>query len=309
MVKYYMFFCLLFVSKLVASQELKTFTINDFDLKGQVKTCSIITDYGKEILEFNKDGFLLKSTTVYNNTDRDVTLYKFDQSTLTEVRNESYKENRLDTASSLAYLYERDTTDNLKIIEHIISYDKEFFETQEYFYDKEDKLIKIISSHENAVDEIVFENTTYKGEETITKFENGILQSSTRTSYKLGAGGKKLKVVLEKQFVDGDPKTAIETVHDPKGLLKSEVHYVFNEKAAQFTATESHLYSYNKEMILEKATIRKGNSVATKGFVFQFDNHEPKNWVKKITTPDNTYITRKINYYEPELETKEVIKG
>ena len=101
-----MFFCLLFVSKLVASQELKTFTINDFDLKGQVKTCSIITDYGKEILEFNKEGFLLKSTTVYNNTDRDVTLYKFDQSILTEVRNESYKENRLDTASSLAYLYD-----------------------------------------------------------------------------------------------------------------------------------------------------------------------------------------------------------
>ncbi|MBT8313063.1 MAG: hypothetical protein KJP26_01270, partial [Maribacter sp.] len=79
------------VGSLVQSQEIRIFTTADFDLKGPVKTCLVSTKYGKETYDFDKEGKLTKSVTRYNDTDYDVTYYKYEGNELIEKRFENYR--------------------------------------------------------------------------------------------------------------------------------------------------------------------------------------------------------------------------
>ena len=45
------------------AQEIKIFSVEDFDLKGPVKFCWVATDYGKEEYTFNKEGILKNACT------------------------------------------------------------------------------------------------------------------------------------------------------------------------------------------------------------------------------------------------------
>ena len=105
------------------SQEVQIFTLKDFDLNGRVKSCLVSTNYGKE---------LTKTVTQYNDTDQDITYYKYQNGELLEKRMESYKNNVLDEPTSMANFYEVDTVPTKTIIEIIISYDKQFLEHQHY---------------------------------------------------------------------------------------------------------------------------------------------------------------------------------
>ena len=301
MIKQYpLFYILLLISSLTFSQEIKQFQVGDFDLKGNVKTCQVITDYGQEIFEFDNLGRLVKVTTQYNDADKDITSYRFEDENLMEKRLESYKNNELDLSSSMAHLYTIDSTDNVKIKEQIISYDKEFVEVQEYQYDADNRLSKIIVSHEDAVDEITVEHTSYKDEKTQTYFENGVIQKSVRESIKKSKKLGELKVVLSKSYLDGEPNKAIEEIRDSKGLLVSKEVFQFDGGEKEFVPQEKHYFEYNDEGTLTKETINLGNATSEKNYIFQFDDNEDKNWVKKIITPDNTFITRKITYYPTE---------
>lgn len=284
------------------AQELKIFKVNDFDLNGNVKICTVITDYGKEVFEFNEAGFLIKSITAYNEVDQDITTYKYDNGFLLEKRMESYKDNILDEASSMANFYEIDTTKQKIIREQIISYDKEFVEQQEFIFGEEDRIYKITTSHENAVDETRIEYTTFKNELTKTVFVNGIIEKSIRTSNKKLNGEQ--KIVLTKEFLDGEPNKAIEQRFNLNNTLVYEELFLTDMAKGGFASREIHLFEYNDEGILQKEIIKKGSAIAEKEFIFQFDGSLNKNWVKKIVTPDNTYTTRIIEYY-PSLEVEE----
>jgi hypothetical protein len=50
--------------------------------------------------------------------------------------------------------------------------------------------------------------------------------------------------------------------------------------------------------MLTEIKTKKGKTEAIKKFIYQYDNGDKGNWVKQIITPDNSYITRKIAYYE-----------
>lgn len=300
---YTILFCLIFSFQSFA-QELKLFTTADFELNGNVKSCTIITFYGKEVFEFNEDGFLVKSITAYNESDQDITLYKYSNNFLLEKRMESYKDKELDEASSMANFYEIDTTEQKIIKEHIISYDKEFVEQQEFFFDKKNRIFKIITSHENAIDETRIEYTTFKNEVTKTFFVNGVIEKSIRTSTKKFKSKGKQKIVLTKEFIDGEPDRAVEQLFDMNGKLISEELFSNDITKGGFVSQQKHLFEYNAEEVLQKEIIKQKNAVSEKEFIFQFDDNEKKNWVKKIVTPENSYITRKIEYY-PSIEVKE----
>lgn len=306
MLKHYYYFFLIFfiLSQVSFAQEIKVFKISDFDLKGNVKTCTVIKDYGQEIFDFDKNGFLIKSTTQYNEFDKDIVIYRYKSGELIEKRMESYKESELDRTTSMVNFFEIDTSSNKHITEKIVSFDKEFFEQQEYFFNDAGVLEKIISSHENAVDEILIENSEYKNESTETVFENGVIQKSVRKSIKKSKNGMQLSVELTKEFVDGDPNKAIEKVIDEDGKLLSEQVFMHSVKEKEFVLIEIREFRYDAEGIPTKMITKTGNTEAVKEFVFQFDDSESKNWVKKITTPDNTYVTRRIEYY-PTQEVKE----
>src|SRR5690606_25539562 len=80
----------------LSAQEIKIFTRGDFDLKGEVKSCLVITNYGKEEYDFSPDGLLTKSVTRYNDTDSDISSYKYKNDHLTENRVENYRNGTLD---------------------------------------------------------------------------------------------------------------------------------------------------------------------------------------------------------------------
>ncbi len=310
MIKHYSFFLVsfLFLSAMAISQEIKQFGLEDFDLRGNVKTCQVITDYGQEIFEFDILGRLVQVTTQYNDQDKDVTSYKFDKDQLMEKRVESFKDNELDLSSSMAYLYTMDSTETKTITEQIISYDREFVEVQEYQYDQSNRLSKIITSHQNAVDEVKIEYTAYKNETTRTYFENGIVQKSIRESTKKRKGSGSLKVVLTKNYVDGEPDKAIEQITDSRNLLISEKIFFHDLTKGEFVLQKKHSFEYDPEGVLVKEIINKGNAIAEKNYIFQFDDNEEPNWVKKITTPENTFTTRRIDYYPKAVADLEIPK-
>ena len=282
-------------------QELKLFKIHDFDLNGNVKKCTVITNYGKEVFEFNEEGYLTKSITAYNDTDQDVTTYTYKNGFLAEKRLESYKSNVLDQESSMANFYIIDSTKQKIIKEQIISYDKAFFEEQEYLFEKEDRLSRITTSHENAVDETRIEYNSYKNETTKTYFLNDIIEKSIRNSINKLKSGEQNRIVLTKEYLDGKPNKAIEQRYNNDEKLIYEELFLNTGSEDNFTSQETHLYEYDKEGIIVKEIIKQGDKTSEKEFIFQFDGNEPKNWVKKIIAPENTYTTRKIEYY-PKLE-------
>jgi len=287
------------------AQDITLFTVTDFELNGPVKKCVVIKDYGKEIFEFSENGFLIKSTTQYNETDKDITVYRFEGDHLIEKRLESYKDGQLDVSTSMANIFEIDTTGLKTIKEQIISYDKEFFEQQQYFYNEDGLLSKVVSSHENAVDETTIDYGTYKNEETTSVFENGVLLKSVRKSTKKGKGNKEVFVELVKEFVDGEPSDAIESITDSSGKLLSKQLFLYDKDAKQFAPSERHSYEYNANGVLEKVLIERGNTKSVNEFAFQFDDSGHQNWVKKITMPQNTYISRNITYFETAEKTED----
>ncbi|NNC35740.1 MAG: hypothetical protein HKO09_12760 [Croceitalea sp.] len=295
----------LFIPCLLNAQDIRIFKVSDFELKGPVQSCEVITDYGKEIFEFNEDGLLLTTTTQYNDADKDVTIYKYGGGHLLEKRLESYKDNTLDLATSMVYFYEIDSVGPLSIKEKVISLDKDFYEQQEYFYDADGKLDKIMVSNENGVDEIKISYDNYKEEKTTSQFLNGILQKSIRVSNKKNKKGEVFRIELTKEFVDGDPLKAIEKRYDANDRIINEKLFKYDLQTEAFVQQESLNYAYDEMGVLSKIEVTRDKTVTVKNFIFQFDDGNPKNWVKKIITPDNTYTTRKIDYYfVPETENK-----
>nr|WP_297787860.1 hypothetical protein [uncultured Allomuricauda sp.] len=285
------------------SQEFQIFTVEDFDLKGEVKSCLVTTDYGKELFEFDREGVLTKTVTQYNDTDQDITYYKYNDGELVEKRMESYKNNVLDESTSMANFYEIDTVPNRKVIEKIISYDKQFLEQEQYHYDDDGKLIRVVSSNGEGVDETTLDYSQVKNELTVSTFTNGILQKAVRTSTKNGPNGAQ-EVILTKEYIDGEPNTALEEVFNSDGKLVTSEDFLYELAEKEFVSQKKRFYYYS-EGVLSKVVKKTVNTESTDKYIFQFDSHEPSNWVKQIVTPGNTYITRTIKYYEEEKPEEE----
>ncbi|WP_250149183.1 hypothetical protein [Flagellimonas sp. 389] len=275
---------------------MQIFKVQDFDLKGKVKSCLVITDYGKESFEFNRDGLLVKTVTQYNDTDQDITYYKYSNNELLEKRMESYKNNILDATTSMANFYSVDSLPQKKVLEKIISYDKEFLEQQEYVYDAKGRLVKITTSNEDGVDETTVEYTPYKNELTKSFFINSVLEKSIRTSERKGKAGVQ-KIVLTKEYIDGEPNTAVEEIFDVNEKLISKEFFRYSTTEKKFVQEKKLLYTYDKDGMLDKVTSKTATSQSVKEYIFQFDSNKEKNWIKQIITPDNTYTTRRITYF------------
>lgn len=299
--KYFLFLLAIQINSILVGQDLNTLSRADYDLNGDVKTCTVLTDYGKELLEFDKEGRLIKIVTQYNENDQDISQFKYDNGKLVEKRLESYKNGKLDLQTSMANFFEFDTiSESIKVVEKIISYDKAFFEEQEFYLNANGDVEKIITSHGDGVDEKRIEYADYKGEQTKTTFVNGVIEESIRISKKNAKDGQEITLKLSKDFVDGEPEKAIERQFNAAGLLLSEEFYAHDAQKGQFVPLEKRSLVYTSDGVLEKEVLNRGNATSEKSFIFQFDDGEEKNWVKKIITPDNTYTTRRIVYFKTE---------
>ncbi|MDX1363228.1 MAG: hypothetical protein R3243_03395 [Arenibacter latericius] len=292
---FYVFTILLPMS--VLGQELKVFRVQDFNLNGAVKSCMVITNYGKEEYQFNREGILTKAITRYNDEDYDITLYKIKDTLLLEKRLENYRDGKFVRNTSIANLYEVDTTQGKIVTEKIISYNKEFLDQYEYEYDVEGKLVSIKRINDKGIDETAIIYEKNNGEFTETHYLDDVILKSIRTSV---MEGENKKNVLIKDYLEGMPYKAYEQIFTDTGKVLSEVQFTFNKSKNTFEPIESKNYEYNLEGDLIAEKIKKGKSVTEKNYHYQYDGSEIKNWIRQIVTPDNTYTSRRIQYYPKE---------
>ncbi|MFX0558057.1 hypothetical protein ACOCEA_14750 [Maribacter sp. CXY002] len=297
---YIFLFLILIVSGYAFSQEVRIFTLQDFDLKDSVKSCLVSTKYGKEEYDFNKKGLLTKSVTRYNENDYDIVFYKYKNGELSEKRSETYRDNVFDPTTSIAHFYTLDTTSNRKITEKIFTYDKEFMDQYIYSYDDNGDLVKMIHTDNEGTDETLVEYKKYKGEYTITYFINNVPLKSIRTSRKRKKDGSFQKIVLTKEFLKGEENIAFEEVYDEKERLTAQQEFDYDEESKSFVPTIRTTYVYDENGMLTEELAKGPQNTDKKEYIYQYDRGGNGNWVKQIVTPENSYTTRKIIYYTTE---------
>ncbi|WP_297764301.1 hypothetical protein [uncultured Muriicola sp.] len=279
----------------------KVFTKTDLNLQGNVKSCLVITDYGKEAYEFNKEGMLTKLTTLYSATDYDISYYKYSKGLLKEKRSENYREDILDRQTSIANIYFIDTLRNKIVKELIYSYQKDFLEQYDYFYDESGTLATIKRRNNEGIDEIQISYDSIDGESTQTTSLNGIVDKTLRRSFYGEKKKKNLINVLEKEYVSGEPYKATEVFQDSLGRKQKELLYTYDAAKSSFVQTGEHIYEYEEHGFLSKKKTLANNKETKQEYIYQLDAHQPPNWIKQIITPSNKYTTRRLVYYEEEL--------
>lgn len=288
----------------VLSGQPEVFTRRDFELRGPVRACTILTDYGEELFEFDRQGRLLKSVTRYSDSDYDVTYYRYEKGKLGERRDEVYRGSTFEKQTSFARFYERDTLKGGRVIEKILSYDQQIQEQITYHYGRDSLLHRIVRIHEEGIDETLLEYTREGKEETTSYYLNGQLHKAVRNSVE-GSGPDARSICLVREYFKGTPQRALEQTRDASGRLLREVNFTYDAERETFRREESCEFTYNPEGLVGQQTTTSwdpsGRSTQReKAFLYQMDGHDPGNWIKKIATPENTYTTRKLSYYPEE---------
>lgn len=293
----------------ISAQELRIFTKADFNLVGNVKKSTVITKYGKEEFYFNKEGKLTKSITRYTDQDYSITYYRYKNNEILEKRLENYRDGAFDKNTSIAHIFKIDTTNNKYITEKILTYSKKFLDQYEYEFDADDKLIVIKRINDEEVDETTIKYTTTDNEKEQAFYLNGKILKSVRESYKTNAKNEKIKTVLTKQFLDGKPLKAEEVVTMENGAIIYKDYFVPDATDSKFVFDKKETYTYKPEQqVIDKIIVKKGKTTKEVSYMHQFDG-DNGNWIKQVVSPDNTYTTRKIEYYpEEEQAVEEEIK-
>ncbi|HUH47826.1 MAG TPA: hypothetical protein VLZ54_11780, partial [Arenibacter sp.] len=258
------------VSNGLSAQEVKIFSVGDFDLKGAVKSCLVITDYGKEEYDFDEDGLLTKAVTRYSDSDYDITLYKLNGRELLEKRLENYREGTFVRNTSIANLYERDTTDGLKVTEKIISYNSEFLDQYEYIYDENGRMTSIRRTNNKGIDQTTVTYEENKTESTETYYLNDVIYKSVRTS--VPKNDKSLKTILAKEFMEGRPQFATERTFNGDAQLISEIKFTYSDSRNSFIPVESVFYTYGPQGSVTSQKTQRNGSVMVKEYLYQYDD-------------------------------------
>ncbi|EEG42805.1 hypothetical protein Flav3CDRAFT_0296 [Flavobacteria bacterium MS024-3C] len=282
------------------SQEIITYNRSDFDLKGPVKSCFVFTKYGQEQYQFNKTGQLVEAATVFGENDSETTYYKYEKAKLVERRVENYVNGVLDKTTSMANFYSYDSIPQLKIKEKIIGYDRTFVAQFNYRYDSIGQLTRVVRTNTQGrfITLISHQWDSLRTKKSTAYWLDSVPLKQIDSIF-LKAGGT-LSQLKTKEFDNGIPNALELRVFNKKGL-EIELHstiYIEKDallvpKKASSVRTKYDSNNHPIEQIFERGVVRQ-----TKKNLYQLDGSPFKNWIKKITTPDNTYTTRKIVYFE-----------
>jgi len=282
------------------SQEIITYDRSDFDLKGPVKSCFVFTKYGQEQYQFNKTGQLVEAATVFWENDSETTYYKYEKAKLVERRVENYVNGVLDKTTSMANFYSYDSIPQLKIKEKIIGYDRTFVAQFNYRYDSIGQLTRVVRTNTQGrfITLISHQWDSLRTKKSTAYWLDSVPLKQIDSIFLKAAGT--LSQLKTKEFDNGIPNALELRVFNKKGL-EIELHstiYIEKDallvpKKASSVRTKYDSNNHPIEQIFERGVVRQ-----TKKNLYQLDGSPFKNWIKKITTPDNTYTTRKIVYFE-----------
>lgn len=305
MVKNYFFTILFFLSGLpfnLFGQEPQIFKVEDFDLKGNVKSCLVVTNYGKEEYEFDEEGRLTKSVTRFSDSDYDITYYIHKEGKLLEKRTENYRDGEFEPSTSFASFFTVDQIEPRKVTEKIFSYNEEFLDAHQYVYNAAGKLIGIIRSGPKSEDETVI---SYKegDKNSVTTFTmNEVIQKTIKISTDETSGRR---TVFTTQYLNGAPSSAAEEIFSKTSKLLSKNLMGYDADLKKFTTDENKVHEYNEQGMLVKLTTKKDKREEVQEYIYQYDSGDSGNWVKEIITPDNLYTTRRITYHSKEEVVKQ----
>lgn len=275
------------------SAQIKPPTLKDFNLKGKVFKCVQQSEYGSETYEFDKEGRLLRLSTLLDQNRREEIRFIYKNDTLDQKWIEVYQDNSL--KKDMSYVFHFDYRKN-KVIEWTIRLDEESVSKTTFNYDDQSRLLNRLLS-----DGIEEERYDYQyletRDSTVTRiFKNNELVE--RTWIKKMASDLKEQLITE-EWSQGMllRKNAIEKNQNAQIIKEALTDYVFQRDSMITTSQRQTTYAYDENGNIN--SIITGNGLVSKrqNYIYQYDNHIPSNWVKRIELPSNKYINRIITYH------------
>ena len=268
-------------------------TLKDFDLKGRVYQCIQQSEYGSETYEFDKEGRLLRLSTLLDQNRREEIRFLYKNDTLDQKWIEVYQDNSL--IKDMSYVSHFDYREN-KVIEWTIRLDEESVSKTTYSYDNRSRLLNRLLS-----DGIEEERYDYQYVETrdstVTRiFKNNELVE--RSWIKKMASDLKEQSITE-EWSQGIllSKSAIEKNQYAQIIKEELIDYVIQSDTITTTSQKQLAYAYDENGNINSIVTSNGLISKRQNYIYQYDNHTPSNWVKRIEIPSNKYINRIITYH------------
>jgi hypothetical protein len=268
-------------------------TLKDFDLKGRVYQCIQQSEYGSETYEFDKEGRLLRLSTLLDQNRREEIRFIYKNDTLDQKWIEVYQDNSL--IKDMSYVFHFDYREN-KVIEWTIRLDEESVSKTTYSYDDRSRLLNQLLSDGTEEERYDYQYVETR-DSTVTRiFKNNELVE--RSWIKKMASDLKEQSITE-EWSQGIllRKSAIEKNQNAQTIKEELIDYVIQSDTITTTSQKQLVYAYDENGNINSIITSNGLISKRQNYIYQYDNHTPSNWVKRIEIPSNKYINRIINYH------------
>ena len=269
-------------------------TLKDFDLKGRVYQCIQQSEYGSETYEFDKEGRLHRLSTLLDQNRREEIRFIYKNDTLDQKWIEVYQDNSL--IKNMSYVFHFDYREN-KVIEWTIRLDEESVSKTTYSYDDRSRLLNRLLS-----DGIEEERYDYQYIETRDSTVTRIFKDNElveRRWIKKTATDLKEQSITE-EWSQGTllRKNSIEKNQSTQIIKEELIDYVIQSDTITTTSQKQLVYAYDENGNINSIVNSNGLVSKRQNYIYQYDNHTPSNWVKRIEMPSNKYINRIITYHK-----------
>lgn len=268
-------------------------TINDFGLKGKVQKCIQQSEYGTETYEFDQKGRLLRLSSRLNQNQKEEIRFIYKNDTLDQKWIEVYLDNQLkkDMSFVFHFNYKENTVE-----EWTIRLDEESVTKATYQYDDKSRLLYRLLS-----DGLEEQRYDYQYIEAADSSVTGIYKNNERFERILNMKdtlGNTVKSIHE-EWSQGALLRKNSFEKNEKGQITTEelIDFGIQNDTISNTLNKKTTYSYDGNGNISNVVIRNDRISKRQNFIYQYDNHTPSNWVKKIELPSNKYINRIITYY------------
>lgn len=185
------------------------------------------------------------------------------------------------------------------MVEKIVSYEKELIEENRYFFNENDTLTRMLKIGTDGTDEITFNYRKEEGKTLVVQNLNGVIFKTEETQWTpTEKDSLSKKTVIAHEYINGEPSTRSKEISGPKGNLVFSSKSIYDGPTKKWILQKEQYFTYDDNGILSQCSEKQGGLSSVKEYIYQFDGSKANNWIKEIITPDNTYKSRKITYYE-----------
>jgi len=268
-------------------------TLKDFNLKGKVYQCIQQSEYGSETYEFDLEGRLLRLSTLLDQNRREEIRFIYKNDTLDQKWIEVYQDNSL--LKDMSYVFHFDYREN-KVIEWTIRLDEESVSKTTYSYDDRSRLLNRLMSDGIEEERYDYQYIETK-DSTVTRIfkDNELVE---RKWIKKAASDLKEQSITE-EWSQGIllRKNSIEKNQDAQIIKEELIDYVIQSDTITTNLQKQFAYAYDENGNINSIVTSNGLISKRQNYIYQYDNHTPSNWVKRIEIPSNKYINRIITYH------------